>query len=154
METSNMIKDRLFNAENYYNISENLKAGFEWLKNNKLTELEDGRYEIDGNNLYASIQTYITKEDANYESHREYIDIQYMIRGAEKIGVTDLKNCKTCIEYDSSSDLEFYDIIKDEEYLKLEKGDFMIFFPNDAHKPSISIDTAIEVKKVVVKVKI
>ena len=147
-----MIKDTLKNAKIYSLISENLKKGFVWLQENELNKLPDGKYLIDGDNVYASIQTYDTKEDAKYESHRKYIDIQYMISGSEKIGVTDLTNCKTCIEYDPDRDLEFYDINCDEEYFELKEGQFMVFFPNDAHKPSISLKTKSTVKKVVVKV--
>lgn len=149
-----MIKDHLKHSETYYNLSDNIKTGLEWLRKNDLTKLEDGKYEINGNQLYANIQTYETKTDAKYESHREYIDIQYMIKGSEKIGVTDISNCKTCIEYDCTKDLEFYDILSNEEYLNLEEGNFLIFFPQDAHKPSIAIDKTILVKKVVVKIKI
>ena len=147
-----MIKDTLKNAKNYYSISENLKKGFEWLVKNDLNKLTDGKYKIDGNRLYASIQTYETKTEANYESHRNYIDIQYMIKGAERIGITDLENCITCIEYDPERDLEFYNINCKEEYLELLEGQFMVFFPNDAHKPSISLKEKSLVKKVVVKV--
>ena len=143
-----MIKDNLINAKIYYKISENLRQGFEWLEKNNLVSLEDGKYEIDNDNVYASIQTYETKEDAKYEAHRNYIDIQYMIKGVEKIGVTDLKKCSTCIEYD----LEFFNINCDDEYLALQEGQFMVFFPTDAHKPSITLNKKEVVKKVVVKV--
>ena len=80
-----MIKDKLKNAKTYYNLGENLKKGLLWLEKNDLEKLADGRYEIDGDKVFASIQTYETKDDANYESHRNYIDIQYMINGCEKI---------------------------------------------------------------------
>ena len=112
------------------------------------------KYLIDGDKVYASVQTYETKSDAKYESHRRYIDIQYMIKGEEKIGVTDLSNCKTCIEYDTDKDLEFYDNCSDEEFLALETGQFLILYPHDAHKPSISKGQKKNVKKVVVKVAI
>ena len=147
-----MIKDKLINAKNYYNLSNNMQKGLAWLENTDLNNIEDGKYEIDGDNVYASVQTYETKENAKYESHRKYIDIQCMIKGKEKIGVTDLSNCKTCIEYDSDRDLEFYDINCNEEYLNLNENDFLIFYPQDAHKPSISIEKPSKVKKVVVKV--
>lgn len=149
-----MIKDKLQNAKTYYNLSENLKKGFTWLENADLENITDGRYEIDGNSVYASVQTYETKLDAKYESHRNYIDIQYMIKGFEKIGVTDLSNCDTCIPYDSERDLEFYDINYNEEYLELSEGTFVVFYPHDAHKPSIAIDKQAIVKKVVVKARI
>ncbi|MBE7711120.1 MAG: DUF386 domain-containing protein [Cyanobacteria bacterium SIG31] len=147
-----MIKDKLKNAKTYYNLGENLKKGLLWLEKNDLEKLADGRYEIDEDKVFASIQTYETKDDANYESHRNYIDIQYMINGCEKIGVTDLSNCKTCIEYDAERDLEFYNITTPEEYLRLNAGEFLIFYPHDAHKPSITLDEKATVKKVVVKV--
>jgi YhcH/YjgK/YiaL family protein len=147
-----MIKDKLQNAKIYYNLSENLNKGFEWLEKVDLINVEDGKYEIDGSNVYASVQTYETKENANYESHRKYIDIQYMIDGVEKVGVTDLSNCSTCIEYDSEKDLEFYNISCEEEYIDLASGQFVVLFPNDAHKPSISKKEKTTVKKVVVKV--
>lgn len=149
-----MIKDKLNNAKNYYSLSKYIKEGFEWLESNDLKNLADGKYSINGDNVYASIQTYETKEDANYESHRKYIDIQYMINGAEKIGVTDLNNCTTCIEYDSERDLEFYNINCDEEYLELNEGQFLLLFPHDAHKPSITKNNKTTIKKVVVKVAI
>jgi len=147
-----MIKDKLKNAKIYYNLSENLKKGLQWLEKTNLDQLADGRYEIDGNDVYASIQTYETKIDAKYESHRKYVDIQYIVNGKEKIGVTDLSNCITCIEYDSERDLEFYDIILEKKYIELSEGTFAIFYPHDAHKPSIAIKTPAEVKKIVVKV--
>ena len=75
-----MIKDKLTNADTYYGISERLKQGFEWLKNNDLLNIPDGRYLIDGEKIFANVQSYITKDDAPYEAHRRYADIQYMIK--------------------------------------------------------------------------
>lgn len=147
-----MIKDKLENAKIYYNLSENIKIGFEWLQKTDLKNIPDGKYEILGQHVYASVQTYDTKSDANYEAHRNYIDIQYMITGAEKVGVTDLSNCKVCIPYDSERDLEFYNINTAEEYLELDEGQFLLLYPHDAHKPSISKAEQTTVKKVVVKV--
>ena len=74
-----MIKDKLANSELYFSLSENIKQGLIWLKENDLEILEDRRYEIEGTDNYVSIQTYQTKNDAKYESHRKYIDIQYDI---------------------------------------------------------------------------
>ena len=147
-----MIKDKLQNAKNYYNLSESLKKGLQWLEATDLNEIADGKYTIEGELVYASVQTYETKLEAKYESHRKYIDIQYLIKGSEKIGVTDLANCITCIEYDSKRDLEFYDINRNDEYIELSEGSFAIFYPHDAHKPSIAIKTPTTVKKVVIKV--
>lgn len=148
-----MIKDKLNNAKNYYELSENLKKGFQWLATTDLININDGRYEIDGNDVYASVQTYETKSDANYEAHRKYIDIQYIIKGRELVGITDINNCKTCIEYDNERDLEFFNCLNEDDYYLLREGEFIVLFPHDAHKPSMNYDgSKSEVKKVVVKV--
>lgn len=147
-----MIKDYLVNAHLYSCLSENLKKGFDWLNTTNLKEISDGKYEIDGANVYASVQTYETKDSAKYESHKNYIDIQYMIEGCEKVGVTDLNNCSIYIEYDAERDLEFYNIDCEEEYVSLNEGQFLVLFPHDAHKPSMTKTCKTKVKKVVVKV--
>ena len=150
-----MIKDKLKNAKIYYSLSENLKKGLEWLEKTDLKILNDGKYEIAGKEVYASVQKYETKSEANYEAHRKYIDIQYVIEGREFVGVTDINNCHTCIEYDSDRDLEFFNCTKEDEYQYLREGEFLILYPHDAHKPSIDYENVkSSVKKVVVKVAI
>lgn len=146
-----MIKDTLKNAQNYYGISKNLELGFEWIKNNDLKNMPDGRYEIN-ENIYANLQSYLTKDDAPYEAHREYIDIQYMIIGEEQSGVTNYSNCFTKEEYNKEKDIEFLENSSEEELYKIKEGEFFVFFPNDAHKPAIKVGANKNVKKVIVKV--
>ncbi len=148
-----MIKDNLKNAATYCNISENLKEGFEWIKNNDLKNMPDGRYEI-SDKLYANLQSYITKDDAPYEGHRDYIDIQYMVTGEELSGVTDYSNCSTTENYNKEKDIEFLKCNTKEEFYKIKEGEFFVFFPQDAHKPALKIGENKKVKKVIVKVSI
>jgi hypothetical protein len=56
-----MIFDRLNNAEQYFSLGENIKKGFEFLLNSDLENLEDGKYEISGEDIYANIQSLTTK---------------------------------------------------------------------------------------------
>ncbi len=149
-----MIKDRLEHASSYYGISENLKKGFEWLKNNDMQNIMDGKYVIDGDKLFANVQSYNTKEDAPFEGHRKYIDIQYMIKGVEKIGVVDYKNCSTIENYNEEKDIEFLKINVEPNYQTLKEGDFLVFFPQDAHQPALDFKEKLFVKKVIVKVAI
>lgn len=148
-----MIKDNLEFAENYYGISQNIKFGFEWLKQQDLCSIPDGKYVIN-NNLYANVQSYKTKENAPYEAHRKYIDIQYMVNGEERIDVTEYKNCSTSIEYDKDKDIEFLETKVSPSIQILRSGEFLVFFPQDAHKPSLDTNNKNFVKKVVVKVAI
>ena len=98
-----MIKDTLLNAEVYYGLSEGIEKGLEWLLVTDFGSIPDGRYVIDGNKVYANVQSYETKLDALYEAHRDYIDIQYMISGVEKIGVVNYEKCEVVEEYDKEN---------------------------------------------------
>lgn len=146
-----MIKDDLRNARTYYNISENLQKGFEWIKNNDLKNMPDGRYEI-SDKIYANLQSYLTKDDAPYEAHRDYIDIQYMVIGEEQSGVTEYSNCSVQEKYNKEKDIEFLINNNEEEFYKIKEGEFFVFFPTDAHKPAIKVGENKNVKKVIVKV--
>ena len=125
--------------------------GLEYLKSADFTKIGDGRHEIN-ENMYINVQTYQTKEDALFEAHRDYIDIQYVIEGEEQIGVTDYSNCSEAITYDKEKDIEFLN--GDGEYYPLNAGEYMVLYPCDAHKPSISLNNQSTVRKAVVKVKI
>ena len=149
-----MIKDNLIYAETYYSMSDNLKKGFEWLKSHDLVNIECKKHEIDGDRIYANVQEYETKEDANYEAHRRYIDIQYVVKGREYIGVTNIKDCNTCEKYDKSKDIEFLKCKNETNYQLLDEGEFMVLYPHDAHKPSINPNKTEFVKKIVVKVQV
>lgn len=124
----------------------------EFIKNTNFNTLKDGRIELtDG--IWANLQTYQTKEDALFEAHRKYIDIQFIIAGHEKIGVGEYNKCKSNIPYSEEQDIEFLDAPAGFEYIEMNTGDFLILYPDDAHKPSISIgDKPTHVRKLVVKV--
>jgi len=85
------------------------------------------------------------------ETHRKYIDVQYMIAGAEQVGHAMLDKQQPSKEYDANDD---YLLVGDapDFFTQLHAGMFMIFFPTDLHMPCIQIDKPAKVKKVVVKV--
>lgn len=143
-------------AVSYYKNKERWDKAFVFLKNNDLSKLELKRYDIDGDNLYAPVTEYLTKnaEDARYEAHQKYIDIQYVISGKELIGAvpTTLKN-EVLVPYDSTKDVEFFTVTKGVDY-KATPERFFIFFPSDAHRPSLKDGENSQVKKIVVKVKV
>ncbi len=52
-------------------------------------DVADGRIEIDGERLYASVASYETggRDERRFEAHRRYIDIQVLLAGEETIDV-------------------------------------------------------------------
>jgi len=149
-----MIVDKIENANLYKGLSENLDKGLELLKDPTIAEKEAGKYEVDGDNLFYMIQIYETKtkEEMLFEAHKDYIDIQAVLDGAETIGYAPTDELEIEIPYKP-------DVMKckDPEIFtetKLARGLFAIFFPNDAHKPCYQYNGPGSVHKLVVKVKI
>jgi YhcH/YjgK/YiaL family protein len=150
-----MILDNLSNASLYFNMHPLFKQAFDWLSKTDLLAKEDGKYELDGEKLFAIVQSYETKSaDAEQmEAHKRYIDIQYMVRGEEQIGHSILKEQRATREYSTSDDYWLTDAAPS-FFSKLEAGNFMIFYPTDLHMPCIFSGTKQTVKKVVIKVEI
>lgn len=147
-----MIFDILKNASLYYGLGERMKAGLQWLENADPNALEPGRYDILGDDCYALVMTYDTKlpEQASWEAHRRYIDIQYIASGAERMGYANLAALATTVPYDESKDAELLKGVGD--FVTAGAGTFVVFQPEDAHMPSVAVDSPAPVKKAVVKV--
>ncbi len=149
-----MIFDSFENAEIYYGLGEKFKTAFEFINSTDFNSINEDRIEIDGDNIFAMPQRYKTKnpENAAWEAHREYIDLQYMISGAENMGF--VKSCYLDIleNYDSEKDVEYLNGLGD--FVQVGEGEFVIFFPDDAHMPCLKIKENEEVYKVVIKIKI
>ena len=149
-----MIYDRLNNAKQYYSLDEKIKIAFEFLKNTDLKTLADGSYDIIGREIYANVQSLKTKPpvERKWEVHRKYIDIQYVIKGREKMGYGILEDFNQIIEkYDDEKDVEFLNG-KKFNFVDVNEGDFVIFYPNDVHAPMLAVDEPNEIKKVIVKI--
>lgn len=147
-----MIKDSIKNADKYYSLSPRIGKALAYLENNNLQDIPDGSYPIDGDDIYMNIQEYQTKISDNVEAHRKYIDIQFMIKGQEKMGISSLENLVTTCEYDENRDVAFYK--GNVNYELVKESEFIIFYPEDAHLPCQMVDSPETVKKVVVKIKI
>ena len=148
-----MIIDSLDNSQQYSAVNPNIGRAFEYLLQTNLSELNVGRLDIAGEEIYALVQQYNTKpkEQGFWEAHRRYIDLQVVIQGSEKIGYANL-NRLTQGEYDTKKD--FLPLTGEGEFLILNAGDFMLLFPADAHMPGIAVASPISVKKIVVKIKV
>ncbi len=86
-----MIADTLEHLERYRGLDPRLDRGLEALRRlagepaASRARPADGRHELEGEELYASLSTYVTGEPAGkpFEAHRRYIDIQAVLSGRE-----------------------------------------------------------------------
>jgi len=150
-EGAGMIVDRLQRAEHYFKKHPSFQKAFEFLRRKDLSELAPGRHEVGGDRIYAIISKGPgrTRAQAMLEAHRKYIDIQYVISGIDEMGWKSLAECgQASQEYDRDKDVTFYPDAP-AEWVKVRAGSFAVFFPQDAHAPSVGHG---EIHKAVVKV--
>ncbi len=148
-----MILDRLENSELYFAMHQRFPAAFQFLRSGQLQKLADGEHELDGRRLYVSLATTPGREHAGtkLEAHRKYIDIHYVVRGSDEIGLKSVAECRQVESpYDDSGDWwQFLD--RPTNWVSVPTGSFTIFYPDDGHAP---LCTNQEVRKAVVKVQL
>ena len=151
-----MVYDTLKNQKLYYSLHPNFEKAFAFINKAIAEDLPVGRYEIEGKELYAAVSEYTTKDPATTigERHENYIDIQVVIRGREKIPFMNIDHGVSTIPYDAEKDAERYEATANESTAIMEEGTFAIFFPQDIHRPNLTIDTPFDIKKVLAKVKL
>ena len=114
-----------------------------------------GRIDL-SDDVYSSVATYNTKtqDELKYESHKKYIDLQYLITGREYMGLIFDRSILSVVElYKDDKDYELYAPAYGDLHLA-DPGKFFIFFPEDNHMPCIQVGESQEVKKLVIKIKI
>ncbi|MDP4914493.1 MAG: YhcH/YjgK/YiaL family protein [Saprospiraceae bacterium] len=148
-----MVIDKIENCKLYQGLGKRIAKAFEYINETDLSQTPVGNYEIDGENLFALVQQYETKdiEVAKPEGHHKYIDIQYIISGVELIGLATLRD-QIPILSKKEDDYDLYDC--DTTLFRMDSGMFSIFFPKDIHMSGIKMKQSSIVKKVVIKVKI
>lgn len=118
---------------------------------------EDRTYEIRGRDLYANVFGYDTvpRERAALEAHRDYIDVQALLFGAERIGWYPRVGLTVSAPYAPERDAEFYAAgVEPSAWLSMSPGTFAVFLPDDAHLTQVMTgESAARVKKVVVKIR-
>ncbi len=149
-----MIIDSLSNSHQYRETHKGFAEGFDFLEKAVEDNLPAGRYEIDGDIVFAFIQEYTSNTDSTFEAHKNYIDIQFIAEGTEVIYSADASYFTVREEYNAEKDIMFLEGYEKASMAILQKGEYGIFFPWDAHKPGLCFDGKPgNVKKIVVKVK-
>lgn len=134
-----------------------LQKGLQYLKDTDFSKMSMGKYEIDGDHVRAIISEYFPamKQNRQAETHRKYIDIQYIADGEETIGVANLSHkAEITIPYSEQKDIAFYKSVENEKDITLSKGMYGVFFPWDIHRPGCMSRPNLKVRKVIIKLKI
>ena len=134
-----------------------LQKGIDFLKHSDFSNMAAGRYELD-EDMYFLVQQYTTKscEQAKFEAHRRYADIQYIVSGQEWMDCCELADAVELTPFDELKDCGKYSAKGTVNSFRVRAGQFAVFLPQDCHKPSYHPDNepASSVVKVVLKIRI
>ena len=148
-----MIYDTLEASSLYRALGNRIAAAFDFLNNTYLSDLPNGRIDLDGDALYALVQRYTTKsqDQGVWEAHHRYIDLQYIASGHEAIKVAHISQMQ---QGDYNEEKDFQSLEGSGQDLILFPSSFVILFPQDAHMPGLNADAPEQILKVVLKIRI
>jgi YhcH/YjgK/YiaL family protein len=150
-----MILDTLSDLSIYDTISPGFYEAFRRLRDPEVTNAKIGKHVFIPDRLFMSVEEYAgrTRIATRWEAHRKFIDIQYVVSGSEVMGRRNVASLTPKDGYIPEKDIEFFD--DDDgfgDFFTLSAGDFAIFFPHDAHMPSIAAEAGGRIRKIVFKV--
>ena len=120
---------------------------------NALTSYEPATYPLEnGNRFFIAVGTTANAKDKLCEAHRNYLDIQYVVKGEETMGWAPLESLALVDDFNTEKDVGFY--AGDVDFMRIAEGYCYVAFPEDAHMPAVYLDTPKDFVKVVVKLKV
>ena len=149
-----MIYAKNSDALSYRGIHPNLALALEHITEEGLAAIGCDRVELKGRDVYATRFTYetIPVEESFFEAHRKYLDIHIMLSGSERVEIAPPEKLT---EFDRTEANDFYAYRGEGDYkLVLSPGDFLVVFPNDAHRIKMQVEGPETVTKAVFKVRI
>ena len=151
-----MITNNLSRIDKYDYKNERFQMAFDFLRSNDLMSLTPGTEIPVGDGVLAKIQEYTTdpEETRKFETHRDYCDIQFVVKGEEFVGIVPAAGLIPDGEYDVATDIQYYQNPPKHGGAVLRDGDFVIVPPDDAHRPNCQANGPCVVRKIVVKVKV
>lgn len=143
------------NPSNNSNLNERINKAIEYISNLDFEKLNVGRYDV-SDDFYYNVQEYDAFEDGAclFESHRKYVDIQWIVEGMERLYIDDISHLELIVEYNAEKDVVHYKENGCPSSMLLTKGSCAVLLPKDAHKPGRVQGMHSRVKKVVGKVRI
>ena len=146
-----MICDSLEHLKRYQGLNKNLDTAIDYLQTHDLAALPDGRTEVDGDNVFINMMDATLHSDHGFhpEYHKTYADLQIDITGGEGWGYTNIPG-KEIGEF--TGDCGFQDSASVVTGA-LGEGRFVLFFPEELHKPGLVQHGCVSVRKAVVKIR-
>ncbi|EML2681610.1 MULTISPECIES: YhcH/YjgK/YiaL family protein [Klebsiella] len=116
-----------------------IRQALAFLAEQDFQDFAPGKIDLIPDRLFCLLQEMdsVPFTEARPESHRQFIDIQYLISGHERMGVSRVESSLHTVVDDRTpqQDIMFWRVEEAETQVTLTPGMFAIFFPEDIHRP-------------------
>ncbi len=149
-----MIVDRIEHIGLYASLLPALGTAAGFLQSVRASGLADGDLSIDGERVFGFVRDFALSGEGElrYESHRRYIDIQYVLGGGEEILCARTEELSVTTPYDADRDIAFHGDARAFTRIVVREGEFALFFPWDAHKPCCRTEGYAQSRKLIIKI--
>lgn len=133
-----------------------MRTSLEWL-GRTAADAAVGDYPLGEPDWYANVHGYDTLpvSACTWESHRETVDVQYIIAGGESIRWLPDSALGEPVRTRKDRDrLDWHPPAQVVSTLAMRAGMFAVFLPREAHCPKIILDATMPIRKAVVKIPI
>jgi YhcH/YjgK/YiaL family protein len=132
-----MIIDKLENASKYYAVDPDIECALRYLVEHKNTMVAE---ELGEKMLNANVKIMFREYNTvvgsrKWEAHEQGTDIQYIVRGAERVGFNYPERMMNA-QKQKNKDQILYD--GDGDRILLTEGYFMILFPGEVHMSKLA----------------
>lgn len=149
-----MIVDHIKNYTRYLGCHKNIAAALQFLTEKADDPaLENGTYVLIPDEVIVHVieKDLHRRADAKMEIHKKFMDIHYIIAGAERCGCASLGDA---VDYDPKIDNGFWDC-EDAYDVKIGPGEFDAVWPMEPHCPLCAADgEPAAVRKIICKVRV
>ncbi|AOV97933.1 hypothetical protein A9798_13905 [Edwardsiella hoshinae] len=130
-----------------------IRQALQWALDAGVQQLADGHYPLDGERIYMNVMTLTPQAaaDKQGELHRDYLDLQLLMQGEERIDFALAGQARDCQPYQTEGDYQLCDTLTHPQSLYLTPGMFAIFLPGEPHKPGCLGHASDPIRKVVIK---
>lgn len=137
------------------NLEEKVDFAIQYIRKLDKDSLRLGTYPVN-DYFYYLVQEYDTKDkkDCITESHRKYVDVQWIAEGEEKIFVFDISRLRLQKEYCEEKDIALWAPAENMTQIVLQSGAYIVLYPENAHMGCVVLNKPAKVKKIVGKVRI
>ena len=141
-------------ARDYLGLDKNLDLALEHINADFIASLGDERVDILPGEVWCTKFGYetISDEEAFFEAHEKFLDIHMMLDGSERV---EIASPEALEQFQAVPENDFYAYRGTGRHsLILSPGDFLVVFPDDAHKIKMHCGQPRRVCKAVFKVKL